>query len=275
MDRAVVTWKRCAQCRIRYSPAAAREFVGDRCHWCASGAPQAWCLGVSNETQDGLFVPFWDFDGVPYARVERGLFDVQRAFGLGNVHVLRSSPGDNYMAFAFDKMPEVECKAALRAHPDQDSGHVECWDYRGHTTLRWTSKRDGVVIEWIGCLQRRGHVSHWSQSWAHWRFFAELYEGVMLRLPTRPDSLSRVRIEGYRSRHVGMQHVVAGTRTASSRSAEVRDALPRSPASLARPCATGSRSMTGASRCSDSPDGSIKWTRRRESAKRGGGSDDF
>lgn len=207
----------CSECKVRY-PIKLREIAvkGTNgsvplCRWCHEGKAQAWCAGISSECADGMHVLFWDFDDVPLKRVKASLYGIQGDYILGDMHILNSSPGENYQAVCFTKEPKDKTRQIISGTPDVDEAFAEVSQkYRGHHTLRWSAKRDGVPIKWWAALLSpyKGLDIYGKESLAHWVFYANLHKPIQNRRLEKPDGLLSVVVEGYRSRHVGEQHVI-------------------------------------------------------------------
>jgi hypothetical protein len=87
--------------------------IGLRVEAIVTKAPNLYTYGITNETSDGYYVPFMDYDNILFQKVERDIIHLQKVFGLGTAVVLetssRVSPNEqevgNYLVVFFDKLP--------------------------------------------------------------------------------------------------------------------------------------------------------------------------
>jgi len=103
-------------------------------------APVTDVVGVNSRVEGDLHIPMWDFDKVPLDRVRFFLRHVQGFYMLPKIYILRSSPGDHYIAYCFKKLPWRQVVAIVASTPDVDWNFFKYGVYRGHFTLRVSPK---------------------------------------------------------------------------------------------------------------------------------------
>lgn len=197
----------CHFCGIRYTENRGIRNVtecGEKlCKWCYHGDRQAWVIGIGSECADRMHVPMWDFDHERLSKIRTGLAVTQEKHRLGPIHILQSSPGRNWMAVCFTKLPKLDCIRAVRDCIGIDHAYAACFHYRGHYTLRVSPKRYQTPIRYRETLDS---VSGGPESYAHWLAYARMFPEIRDHPLTDPDMDTRIMLEGYRSRHVGDQH---------------------------------------------------------------------
>jgi hypothetical protein len=97
--------------------------------------------GVTNETSDGFYVPFWDFveNITPYDLVY-SLEKVQKTYGLSNIHIIQTAPKQSYRAVAFDKMEWREYIGLLSETDFLDHSYLKHSVMRGRAVIRISNK---------------------------------------------------------------------------------------------------------------------------------------
>lgn len=99
--------------------------------------------GITNETRDGRFVPFFDFqDNTPFDRIQQSLRHIQDEWGLGSIYVIQSYPRESYRAFALDTVEFRENIAILAETDCLDEAYLRSFARRRKSVLRVIPKRD-------------------------------------------------------------------------------------------------------------------------------------
>lgn len=87
--------------------------IGLRAEGIVTVAPNLYTSGITNETKDGYYIPFMDYDNILFNKVERDIIHLQCVFGLGTACILETSSTispngqevGNYLVVFFDKLP--------------------------------------------------------------------------------------------------------------------------------------------------------------------------
>ena len=165
--------------------------------------PPLYTVGISNETEDGYFLPFLDMDGIYLSALEMYVRMAQREYNLSPAVVLCSSGHGvddagreygNYMVIMLDKMKYHDLIDVLRFLPvDELSIKMPRYHRYKSWVLRMIDKTDstGRVIvkkpEFVEILypERRSNHQH---SQAHYLFLKKLYGFKTLKTDLNLDS---------------------------------------------------------------------------------------
>lgn len=99
--------------------------------------------GITNETRDGRFVPFFDFaDNTPFERIQQSLRHVQDEWGLGSIFIIQSYPRESFRAFALDTVEFRENIGILADTDYLDEAYLRSFARRRKSVLRVIPKRD-------------------------------------------------------------------------------------------------------------------------------------
>lgn len=161
-------------------------------------SPDKHTVGVSNETPDGFYVPFIDYDHVKYSKLRREIGILAKRFRLSLLAVLCTYEENvygelvgNYHVVGIDKLQKADHEALLRmASCDPNFRNAPRYYSSKSWVLRIYPKVDGegtkvrekpVLKEviWSG-------DGIWDQSYAFWKLLRGYY-GV--RLPGKPGKL--------------------------------------------------------------------------------------
>ena len=97
--------------------------------------------GVTNETHDGYFLPFWDFaEEFKVKDILSALYKSQIEFGLSTIYVFQSSPTESYRAISFDKLTWTRCLGVIGSTDCLDHKYLDFSILRGRFVLRMTEK---------------------------------------------------------------------------------------------------------------------------------------
>ena len=106
-------------------------------------------LGVTNETEDGYFVPFLDYDAVDYSRVLKDILHLHRVFGLCFFMVTVNSEENlrdefnkektigHYAVWGLDKLTYAKCLEVVR--------HTRCDEMAKRVGGRLYAQRNWVL----------------------------------------------------------------------------------------------------------------------------------
>src|SRR4029077_437758 len=155
--------------------------------------------GLTNETSDGYYVPFWDFvEEIVIDDIYNSLRELQYEYGLSDIHIVQTAPKASFRAFAFDKMEWREYIALLA-----DTDFLD-WNYLRHTVMRGravirVSKKPSTENKIVGTLKEESLLRQ--KSIDHATFFGWLY-GIPLgkwSLGTSPPKELNLRASKYES----------------------------------------------------------------------------
>lgn len=116
--------------------------------------------GVTNETQDGMFVPFFDFrSGTTLDNVVHSLTHLQKEFGLSTAYIIQSYPRESYRAFTTDKVDFRENIQILTECDWLDENYLRSFVRRKRSVLRVVSKKErGEEDRIVDILPNGGHL---------------------------------------------------------------------------------------------------------------------
>ena len=162
--------------------------------------PPLYTIGITNETEDCYFVPFFDLDNiyretaVKYIRMAQRDFDLSPALLLCSSKEGKDDQGrlyGNYMAIFFDKLRYHDVMDVLRAVPVIDWLSLKMPPYYRYKSwvLRMTDKidEDGNIIvarpEYVCTVMPEGkrYLKH-KHSEAHYSFLSKLFNLKTLKL---------------------------------------------------------------------------------------------
>ena len=151
----------------------------------------SYTIGITNECEDGFFIPFLDYDKIKYKVLKRNVKMLQNNFGLSDALVLCSSEPEeieddvfgNFHVVFFDKMFYHDCLDILRCTPtDQLSRILHKFTWYKTWVLRISEKKDAKTDEIIStrpepyCVIRSNKKSKNNLSEAHFEFYKQRYE---------------------------------------------------------------------------------------------------
>lgn len=193
----------CERCQTPYLLSrAVSYFQNALCGACVAGKPLAYCIGVGSQTFDGLHVLMMDFDEVK-TDIRLSLHRVQMKYSLSSIHVFESSPGSLW-AVCFDKLRIGALLGILGDVKESDSDYADIPKFRDHFTLRF-SRKGKPVVRYLYTLERS--VRHRRmQSSAHHTHYANFFPEILGYPLKHPDDGTYLFVDGYRSRHIGVQH---------------------------------------------------------------------
>lgn len=129
--------------------------------------------GITNRTEDGYYVPFLDYDEMPFEWVKGELIDIQKEYRLSKLYVF-SSKQDSFHVVSFDKLTREQYQDLLsRSSCDPQYKKVPFTWGRRVATLRATEK-GGRKMRLFATIDPQ--ISHnLPKSNAHRIFFEGLY----------------------------------------------------------------------------------------------------
>jgi hypothetical protein len=129
--------------------------------------------GVTNETYDGMYIPFWDFiEDVSLDLVIRSLKEVQRTFGeVSDIYIFQTVPKLSFRAVAFEPLEWKEYIALLASTDLIDLSYLKHSVMRGRAVIRLTEK-DGTKNTLVHHLVGESDLP---KSIDHWQLFSTLY----------------------------------------------------------------------------------------------------
>ncbi len=150
--------------------------------------------GITNQTPDGMLVPFWDFqEGTSLGEIIGTLRDVQQEWGLSTIYILQTNPKESYRAFCLDKVDFQEAIAILSSTSYIDINYLRSLAMRKLNVIRVTEKEGTknkiveVLDTWNNNLRK--------QSSHHGLFFGKLYGHVTIN--EYPESRLQVKLSRY------------------------------------------------------------------------------
>ncbi len=151
--------------------------------------------GITNETSDGKYIPFWDFvEDIPIEYIYKALRSIQMKHLLGDIYVLQTYPKESYRAFSLDPMPFQFFVSILAGTRYIDINYLKHSVIRGRAVIRITEK-DGtknILIKRLSCGGETTRSPH------HEAFFNAIYPEVHLSQETSPNPI-KVAIHKYES----------------------------------------------------------------------------
>ncbi len=97
--------------------------------------------GITNETFDGHFVPFWDFiEDITVNDIWHTLKEVQYKYGLSDIHIIQTTPKLSFRAIAYDKLDWREYVALLADTDMVDPNYLRFTVVRGRAVVRVSQK---------------------------------------------------------------------------------------------------------------------------------------
>jgi len=169
-------------------------------------------IGVGSALPNGRHVHMWDFDAVPLHNVVQALRVIQWRESMGPIHVIHSSPGDNYQAVCLQTATRFDAMRRVSDTAYVDPRFVRWMNARGWATLRLSVKKRGMrqhqerllagqrgantQQEHVGLSRLFGaNVKHWSSPPS---------QDTLRRDVGSPDH--QIFLEGYKTIHLGPQH---------------------------------------------------------------------
>src|SRR5437867_465565 len=128
--------------------------------------------GVTNETHDGMYIPFWDFiEDIPLQRVVESLREAQRHFDFSDVYIFQTYPKLSFRAVAFEPYEWKEYIKILASTDLIDMAYLKHSVMRGRAVLR-LSEKDGTKNMLVHHLISESDLP---KSIDHWQLFSTLY----------------------------------------------------------------------------------------------------
>jgi len=154
---------------------------------------KVWTRGVFNRTDDGKYIPFFDYDYMKEEYIRGELKLLQEVYDLGDIHLFQSSE-KGFHAVSFAKVTAKEYVEML---------HNASVDSAFKNTPRYVSYRNWVLRNFPkGKKPRPKYLytieakTHRQQSNAHRKYFSLLYPNKINKL-TNSDGLEIPRIVDY------------------------------------------------------------------------------
>lgn len=154
--------------------------------------------GITNETHDGMYVPFWDFiEDEKQSNIERALLEVQDKYELSYIYLLQTYPKLSFRAVGFDLLEWKEYIKILASTDLIDLSYLKHSVMRGRAVIR-VSEKDGTKNKLVRIIERFLYDDLPEQlSIDHWQFFS----AVLPEMPKPVVQLKniRVRVSKYES----------------------------------------------------------------------------
>ena len=97
--------------------------------------------GITNETVDGKYVPFWDFkEGIELIDIAHELSIIQEEYGLSTIYIIQSYPRASFRAFCLDKCEFQELVRIIGSTQYIDENYFRFLAIRRKNVLRIISK---------------------------------------------------------------------------------------------------------------------------------------
>jgi hypothetical protein len=154
--------------------------------------------GVTNETPDGYYIPFWDFDErYTLSDVKETLKAIQDDRHLGSIYIIQTWPKQSYRAIGFDVM-DWQFYISTLAYTD----YID-WSYLKHSVMRnraviRVSQKDGTENKIVGQVYPTEFPLQWRTSPDHEQFFHSIFPHEIPE-PEPPMKKIRVRLSKYES----------------------------------------------------------------------------
>ena len=109
-------------------------------------------LGVNSKLPDGNHILMWDFDNTQLKDVSFNLREVQYKFQLPDIHVLRTSEPNNYIAYCFKRCTFRQAIKIIGSTQGVDLNFYKWGIFRKRWTLRVGAKA-GAKPKSVGILK--------------------------------------------------------------------------------------------------------------------------
>lgn len=154
-----------------------------------------WTTGTSNRTQDGMYIPYLDYDFAELNGIRHELQHLQDIFNLGNFYILQSSE-KRYHAICLTKLKAKEFIELLECS-SCDSAFKRVPRYRSirNWVLRCYSKDAKQHPELIETLL---HKTAKQESSAHCRMLKLLHQSKGISIQN-PDYLKKIALVTYKT----------------------------------------------------------------------------
>lgn len=155
--------------------------------------------GITNETPDGYYVPFWDFiEDIPLEMIVAAIEESIIKFQLTeSIYILQTYPKESYRALGFDMLEWKEYISILASTDLIDLSYLRHSVMRGRAVLRVTDK-DGTKNKVIARIPGYDYVpERVLHSDNHRAFFSSLFKEINPPIPM-PKRIN-VRLSKYES----------------------------------------------------------------------------
>lgn len=150
--------------------------------------------GITNETPNGKFIPFWDFiEDIPPYYTYASLRTVQDKFGLGDIFVLQTLPKQSYRAFCFTEVDWFEYISLLASTRYIDPSYLKHSVMRGRAVIRITEKYGTKNT----LIKKLDGYNNDIQSKHHRAFLSSIYKEIPKDF--HPPDRIKVRLSKYES----------------------------------------------------------------------------
>ncbi len=128
--------------------------------------------GITNETHDGMYIPFWDFiEDVSLEIISQSLRDIQKRFDISDIYIFQTVPKLSFRAVAFEPYEWKEYIAILASTDLIDLSYLKHSIMRGRAVIR-ISEKDGTKNTMVKHLVSESDLP---KSIDHWQFFSSIY----------------------------------------------------------------------------------------------------
>lgn len=147
--------------------------------------------GITNETPDGYYVPFWDFkEDISLEMIHETLEAIQEDKKLGPIYIIQTFPKESYRAVAFNVMDWQYYIATLAFTDYIDWSYLKHSVMRGRAVIR-ISEKDGTMNQFVGSVFPTVE-SPFRESPDHRALFSKLYHAI-----APPDPFpKKIRVRG-------------------------------------------------------------------------------
>lgn len=122
-------------------------------------------FGITNQCKNDFVLPFFDYDIIDLAKIERELHRIQNFFKLSNIYIIRSTNGFN--AFSLDKLTFNTLKSIYSYTTFVDEQFIKYGLQRGFMTLRMG--KDKIFSNML-----YSKYDEYKKSLSHKKFFTEI-----------------------------------------------------------------------------------------------------
>jgi len=152
-----------------------------------------WTVGTMNRTQDGLYVPYLDYDFMEEQYITEEIAHLQEMFNLGNIHIFQSSP-KRFHIIGFTKMAAREfVELMINSSCDEAFKNVPRFYSIRNWVLRCFDKGKKEKPKYLYTLY---HRTTRKESEAHYKYLRMVYPEVNNTIQN-PDGLSKIKLISY------------------------------------------------------------------------------
>lgn len=157
-------------------------------------APVTHIIGVDSTLPDNQHILMWDFDHIDYWMIHDALLATQQVYDLPRIYIIQTSPQQGFHAWCFKSVSWRKCVEILAYTKHLDWNYFKYGVYRGHFTLRVSSKcgRKNKLKYILESKVKEDVFVHDLKHWVNYETLADTHKSRKIELQVGVNEQSRL-----------------------------------------------------------------------------------